>query len=99
MGFMVSVHDGLWGNYGLQDQRLALQWVHDHIAVRRVYSALTLLASYVSENNACIVGAAHNAHYGVSCLTLSFMYAPVCWCRTLEGTLTVSLCLASRQGR
>ncbi|KAG5186546.1 Alpha/Beta hydrolase protein [Tribonema minus] len=31
LGFMVSVHDGLWGNYGLQDQRLALQWVHDHI--------------------------------------------------------------------
>jgi cholinesterase len=33
LGFMVSYDDGLWGNYGLQDQRLALQWVHDHIKV------------------------------------------------------------------
>jgi cholinesterase len=34
LGFMVSHDDGLWGNYGIQDQRLALQWVHDHIKVR-----------------------------------------------------------------
>lgn len=31
MGFMVSKSDGLFGNYGLEDQRMAIQWVHDHI--------------------------------------------------------------------
>ena len=31
-GFLVSVEDGLFGNNGLADQRMALQWVHEHIA-------------------------------------------------------------------
>ncbi|CAM9862422.1 unnamed protein product, partial [Discosporangium mesarthrocarpum] len=31
LGWMVSVDDGLWGNYGLQDQRLGLEWVHDNV--------------------------------------------------------------------
>ncbi|CAM9755849.1 unnamed protein product, partial [Choristocarpus tenellus] len=31
LGWMVSVDDDLWGNYGLQDQRLALGWVHDNV--------------------------------------------------------------------
>ncbi|CAN0506063.1 unnamed protein product, partial [Ectocarpus sp. 8 AP-2014] len=32
LGWMVSVTDNLWGNYGLQDQRLGLEWVHDNVA-------------------------------------------------------------------
>ena len=32
LGFLVSSSDGLYGNFGLMDQRAALQWVHDHIA-------------------------------------------------------------------
>lgn len=32
LGFLVSTSDGLFGNYGLHDQKLALQWVQDHIA-------------------------------------------------------------------
>ena len=31
LGFLVSTGDGLFGNYGLFDQRLAVQWVADHI--------------------------------------------------------------------
>lgn len=31
LGFLVSIPDGLFGNYGLHDQLLALQWVQDHI--------------------------------------------------------------------
>ncbi|CAM9920712.1 unnamed protein product [Hapterophycus canaliculatus] len=31
LGWMVSVSDNLWGNYGLQDQRLGLEWVHDNV--------------------------------------------------------------------
>jgi len=31
LGFMVSTKDGLFGNYGLHDQKLAMQWVQDHI--------------------------------------------------------------------
>ncbi len=31
LGFLVSTIDGLYGNYGLHDQKLALQWVQDHI--------------------------------------------------------------------
>ncbi len=31
LGFLVSIADGLFGNYGLHDQKLALQWVHDNI--------------------------------------------------------------------
>ena len=30
-GFLVSTRDGLFGNYGLADQKLAMQWVQDHI--------------------------------------------------------------------
>jgi para-nitrobenzyl esterase len=32
LGFLVSTPDGLFGNYGLADQKLALQWVRDHIS-------------------------------------------------------------------
>ena len=32
LGFLVSTSDGLFGNYGLGDQKLALQWVRDHIS-------------------------------------------------------------------
>jgi carboxylesterase type B len=32
LGFLVSSSDGLFGNYGLHDQKLAMQWVQDHIA-------------------------------------------------------------------
>lgn len=32
LGFLVSTSDGLYGNYGLGDQKLALQWVQDQIA-------------------------------------------------------------------
>lgn len=32
LGFLVSTSDGLFGNYGLHDQKLAMQWVHDHIS-------------------------------------------------------------------
>jgi len=31
LGFLVSVADGLFGNYGLHDQKLALEWVQEHI--------------------------------------------------------------------
>lgn len=31
LGFLVSTADGLYGNYGLNDQKLAMQWVQDHI--------------------------------------------------------------------
>jgi len=31
LGFVVSVEDGLLGNYGLQDQKLAMEWVHSNI--------------------------------------------------------------------
>mmetsp|Transcript_44651 Transcript_44651/g.74203 ORF Transcript_44651/g.74203 Transcript_44651/m.74203 type:complete len:604 (+) Transcript_44651:72-1883(+) len=31
LGFLVSIEDGLLGNYGLQDQRLALEWVHANV--------------------------------------------------------------------
>lgn len=31
-GFLVSTADGLFGNYGLDDQKTALQWVQDHIS-------------------------------------------------------------------
>lgn len=31
LGFLVSTSDGLFGNYGLADQKLALQWVRDNI--------------------------------------------------------------------
>eukprot|EP01038_Epipyxis_sp_PR26KG_P008016 gene8016-10864_t len=31
LGFLVSVADGLFGNYGLDDQKLAIQWVQDNI--------------------------------------------------------------------
>lgn len=33
LGFLVSISDGLFGNYGLHDQKLALQWVKDNIQV------------------------------------------------------------------
>ena len=32
LGFLVSSPDGLFGNFGLMDQRAALQWVQDNIA-------------------------------------------------------------------
>ena len=32
LGFLVSTSDGLYGNYGLHDQKLAMQWVQDHIS-------------------------------------------------------------------
>lgn len=32
LGFLVSSSDGLFGNFGLMDQRAALQWVQDNIA-------------------------------------------------------------------
>lgn len=31
LGFLVSTSDGLYGNYGLADQKLAMMWVQDHI--------------------------------------------------------------------
>jgi len=31
LGFLVSTADGLYGNYGLADQKLAMQWVQDNI--------------------------------------------------------------------
>jgi carboxylesterase type B len=31
LGFLVSTADGLYGNYGLHDQKVALQWVQDNI--------------------------------------------------------------------
>ena len=31
LGFLVSTSDGLFGNYGLHDQKLALEWVQDNI--------------------------------------------------------------------
>lgn len=31
LGFLVSVDDGLYGNYGLQDQRFCLEWVQRNI--------------------------------------------------------------------
>lgn len=31
LGFLVSTADGLYGNYGLEDQKLAIQWVQDNI--------------------------------------------------------------------
>ena len=31
LGWMVSIEDGLYGNYGLMDQRAALDWVHNNI--------------------------------------------------------------------
>jgi carboxylesterase type B len=31
LGFLVSTADGLFGNYGLDDQKTAIQWVQDHI--------------------------------------------------------------------
>ena len=31
LGFLVSLNDGLFGNYGLHDQKMAMQWVQDHI--------------------------------------------------------------------
>eukprot|EP01035_Chromulina_nebulosa_P018325 gene18325-24015_t len=31
LGFLVSIPDGLFGNYGLHDQKLAMQWVYDNI--------------------------------------------------------------------
>jgi carboxylesterase type B len=31
LGFLVSTADGLYGNYGLNDQKMAMQWVQDHI--------------------------------------------------------------------
>jgi para-nitrobenzyl esterase len=31
LGFLVSIPDGLFGNYGLHDQGLAMQWVQDNI--------------------------------------------------------------------
>jgi para-nitrobenzyl esterase len=31
LGFLVSTKDGLFGNYGLDDQKTALQWVQDNI--------------------------------------------------------------------
>uniref|UniRef100_W8B8I9 carboxylesterase n=1 Tax=Ceratitis capitata TaxID=7213 RepID=W8B8I9_CERCA len=31
-GFLCLPEEGIWGNAGLKDQRLALQWVHDNIA-------------------------------------------------------------------
>lgn len=31
LGFLVSVRDGLYGNYGLEDQRVALEWISTNI--------------------------------------------------------------------
>ena len=31
LGFLVSTSDGLFGNYGLHDQKLAVEWVQDNI--------------------------------------------------------------------
>ncbi|CAM9305985.1 unnamed protein product [Chrysoparadoxa australica] len=31
LGFLVSVDDDIWGNFGLQDQRLAMEWVNRNI--------------------------------------------------------------------
>jgi carboxylesterase type B len=31
LGFLVSVSDGLFGNYGLDDQKTAIQWIRDNI--------------------------------------------------------------------
>ena len=31
LGFLVSTSDGLYGNYGLADQKLAMMWVQEHI--------------------------------------------------------------------
>ena len=31
LGFLVSTKDGLFGNNGLHDQKVAIQWVQDHI--------------------------------------------------------------------
>lgn len=31
LGFLVSTSDGLYGNYGLDDQKTAIQWVQDNI--------------------------------------------------------------------
>jgi carboxylesterase type B len=31
LGFLVSTADGLYGNYGLDDQKMAIQWVKDNI--------------------------------------------------------------------
>ena len=31
LGWLVSIDDGLYGNYGLMDQRAALDWVHHNI--------------------------------------------------------------------
>jgi carboxylesterase type B len=31
LGFLVSTSDGLFGNYGLADQKMAMMWVQDHI--------------------------------------------------------------------
>ncbi len=31
LGFLVSSPDGLWGNFGLMDQRAVLHWIHDNI--------------------------------------------------------------------
>lgn len=31
LGFLVSTSDGLFGNYGLADQKLAMMWVQDHV--------------------------------------------------------------------
>jgi para-nitrobenzyl esterase len=31
LGFLVSTSDGLFGNYGLEDQKVALQWIHRNI--------------------------------------------------------------------
>ena len=31
LGFLVSTTDGLFGNYGLADQKLAMMWVQEHV--------------------------------------------------------------------
>eukprot|EP00588_Corethron_pennatum_P030297 CAMPEP_0194337608 /NCGR_PEP_ID=MMETSP0171-20130528/76876_1 /TAXON_ID=218684 /ORGANISM="Corethron pennatum, Strain L29A3" /LENGTH=253 /DNA_ID=CAMNT_0039101451 /DNA_START=1 /DNA_END=759 /DNA_ORIENTATION=- len=31
LGFMVSVDDGVYGNFGLMDQRAAISWVHENV--------------------------------------------------------------------
>ena len=31
LGFLVSTNDGLFGNYGLHDQKLALEWIQNNI--------------------------------------------------------------------
>lgn len=33
LGFLVSIPDQLFGNYGLHDQKLALQWIQDNIHI------------------------------------------------------------------